>query len=347
MILPWHQNDWDSLISNRDRLHHGALIKAAPGTGLREYALQLSQYLLCESPDLTTHVFCKTCQNCRLFEAGTHPDFHVVTSEYESVNSRLPLLTSYSERFQDARERDKKARPGRVISVDQVRKLISRFSTHTHISKTRVALVLPADRMNINAANALLKLLEEPPSESVLILATSEPSRLPKTILSRCVVFNLSTPEYDDSIDWLKNYIPQAECDSALNMSSNQPLHARTMYQSGELKEKQNYLTAMVQILENKRYPLDFAQKMAKMEFDNMLLWLQNFIVELVIWKSMGRAPFWNASLTMSLSRISINRLYSLYDRICHYRKISRGSVNEQLAMEDLLISLQRTAQIT
>jgi DNA polymerase-3 subunit delta' len=345
LILPWQNSDWQRLTSKTDRLHHGILINARPGTGMREFAFALAQFFICEDLDQSSRSACQVCQNCRLFVAGSHPDFHAVTSEFETVHGRMSLLSAYSNRYQDAKEREKKSKPSRVISVDQVRKLISNFSTHTHISSTRVALIMPADRLNTNAANALLKLLEEPPDQSILILATSETARLPKTILSRCVLFSLAAPNRQQSLQWLEEFIPDELRISALDLSNNEPLNARIMYEVGQLEDRQNYLKGLIGTLQNIIYPLDFAQKVAKMEFDNVLLWFAQFVRELVVWKAAGQKPLWGDLDPVDPAGLSMDRLYALYDRINHYRKISRGSVNEQLAMEDLLISLQRVNQ--
>jgi DNA polymerase-3 subunit delta' len=345
LILPWQTSDWNRLTSNTDRLHHGILIHARSGTGMREFVFALAQFFICENQDQTTRSACQVCQNCRLFLAGSHPDFHAVTSEFETVTGRISLLSAYSNRYQDAKEREKKSKPSRVISVEQVRKLISRFSTHTHIASTRVALIMPADRLNINAANALLKLLEEPPDQSILILATSQTARLPKTILSRCVLFPLAAPNREQSLHWLEEYIPEELRIPALDLSNNEPLNARVMVEAKQLEDRQNYLEGLISTLENRIYPLDLAAKVAKMEFDNVLLWFAQFVRELVVWKAVGQKPLWGDTGPVDPARISLDRLYALYDRINHYRKISRGSVNEQLAMEDLLISLQKVAQ--
>lgn len=342
MILPWHAADWDRITDSSRNKHHGLLVTAQPGTGLREFAVELSRFWLCDNPNLLESDYCGNCQSCRLFEAGTHPDFNAVISEYEAVNGRIELLSSFSDRFLDSKDRAKKAKPSRVIAVDQIRKLISTFSNHSHISESRVCLVMPADRLNTNAANALLKLLEEPPSNSIFILATAEPGRLPKTILSRCVMCALTNPTASESLEWLQAELPTSAVESALELSGYQPINARTMIESGELEERQNYLGGLIRTLENKVYPLDLAQKAAKMEFDSILVWFQQFIRDLVNWKSTGSAPFWISTSSLNESSISLDRLYLLYDRITHYRRISRGSVNEQLAMEDLLISLQR-----
>ncbi len=89
MFYHWHQNEWDRTIANHDALHHGLLITGQPGIGKTEFALALSKYLLCQSPVETDNGFCENCPVCRLFDAGTHPDFHVLTTELESLEGAI------------------------------------------------------------------------------------------------------------------------------------------------------------------------------------------------------------------------------------------------------------------
>lgn len=345
MIFPWHEQNWRNITENNAGAHHGLLVAGKSGTGMREFADALSRFLLCEPDAPNLKKPCQRCQNCQLFEAGSHPDFHMLTSEYESVHSRIKLFSAYSDRYLDARERDKKAKPSKVISVNQVRQLIDRFSTHSHISSSRVALIHPADRMNINASNALLKLLEEPPENAKLILLTAEPARLPRTILSRCVNINVANPTAAQSVKWLSEFMAEDQAEVALHLANMAPMHAREIYESGELEARQDFLKVMISTITGKANPLDVAQQSAKMDFESTLLWMQQFVRDVSVWLSAGRPPFWTVPTLLSDKQLSENRLFSLYDRITHYRKIARGSINEQLALEDLFISLTRVSR--
>ncbi len=345
MILPWHQDRWQNLTARTRSLHHGLLISANPGTGLREFVTELSHYLICEMAYSNQRSPCLSCQNCKLFEAGSHPDFHVITSENESANGRIELLSAYSERYLDVKQRDRKAKPGKVVSVNQIRQLIDRFTTHCHISATKIGLIIPADRMNINAANALLKLLEEPPENTILILAASEPARLPRTILSRCVNVKLSEPAVEQSVSWLSDYMPENQARIAIHLSGQSPIQAKQLYEFGELEARESYLKSLISTVANQSNPLDVAQQLAKMEFETTLLWMQQFIKDLTVWCTTQQKPFWKIPEALSIRQVSENRLFALYDRITHYKKIARGSINEQLALEDLLIALTRVSR--
>ncbi len=342
MIFLWQQSDWHRLTRYRNKLHHSLLINGQPGIGKREFSFELCQYLLCSEVSEQDNRPCGQCQNCRLFNAGTHPDFHVLTSELESAEGRLSLLTDYSNRYLDSKEREKKTKYSRVISVDQVRGLIERFSTHAHISAMRVALILPADCMNINAANALLKLLEEPPSDSILVLVTATPSHLPATIRSRCMTQTLTTPDKKSALAWLAQHLPEPQIDIALTLANGGPLEARRLFETGFLQHHQNCLNGFAGLAAKQVTPIDLAGQLDKLEFGQLLVWFHRFVAELVKFCVTGVKPYWMESIRIDTQKVSVERLYGLYDRISYYRRITRGPVNEQLALEDLVLAFQR-----
>ena len=279
-IFPWFDRDWQKLTGNPDQFHHGLLLKGRPGIGKREFALQLCRYLMCT--DAFESRPCGDCQNCRLLDAGTHPDFHVLTTEQESVDGRLALVSEYSNRYQDSRERDRRAKPTTVINIDQVRTLIERFAVHSHIAHTRVALILPADRLNINAGNALLKVLEEPPEDSLFILVSAESHRLPMTIRSRCTDYALSSPSPEDATRWLEQQDGSANWGQALALAGGGPLKALQLNTLGWVELYADLQQELAGILTRHQNPLDLAARLAKGEFEQVLQWIQNFTVEAV-----------------------------------------------------------------
>ncbi|WP_423910634.1 hypothetical protein [Candidatus Spongiihabitans sp.] len=347
MIFSWQQSDWHRLARYRNKPHHGLLINGQSGIGKREFSFELCQYLLCnavsgEDVSEEDNGPCGQCQNCRLFNAGTHPDFHVLTNELESAEGRLSLLTDYSNRYLDSAAREKKTKHSRVISVDQVRGLIERFSTHAHISTTKVALIFPADCMNINAANALLKLLEEPPPDSILVLVTANPSHLPATIRSRCMTQTLATPDKESALAWLAQHLPEQQIDIALTLANGGPLEARRLSDTGFLQHHQACLIGFAGVVAKQVNPVDFAGQLNKLEFEQLLAWFHRFVTELAKFCVTGIKPYWMESIRIDTQNVSVERLYGLYDRISYYRRIARGTVNEQLALEDLVLAFQR-----
>ena len=337
---PWLQSDWQRIAGSPDRLHHGILLGGNLGIGKREFAVCLAQRLLCA--DSKTDTPCGSCQNCRLFVAGTHPDFHVLTSENETVYGRLSLLGQYSERYQDGAARDKKTNPAQVIPVDQIRRLIDRFYQSSHIAERRVAIVLPADRLNLSAANAFLKLLEEPPAGGHFILVTDRPGSLPSTIRSRCVLESLPTPSSETANQWLQQKGIDVSRLPAKQSGYMGPYALEEALESGHLDEQESYLKAVLALITGRQDPVALAASLNKQELPSLLQWMQYFVIDLIRWRSASQSPAWGAKSGIEISRINCQKLHGVYDKIAIYRSLAREQINPQLALEELTIALQR-----
>ncbi|HTO05585.1 MAG TPA: DNA polymerase III subunit delta' [Myxococcota bacterium] len=139
------------------KVHSAYLFDGPPGTGKLETALWFAQLLLCKGAPAAAAGPCGTCHDCRLFATGAHPDLHRVEVD------------------------------GAWIKVDAVRELRAALSLVANERGRRVGLIADAERLRVEAANALLKTLEEPPPATVLLLVTAAPEALPRTLRSRTV----------------------------------------------------------------------------------------------------------------------------------------------------------------
>ena len=144
-MYPWLLPAWSSFQNrlNSGKLPHAMLIQGPAGTGKCELAMHMAGRLLCSED---SEYACGQCRSCTLFEGGAHPDWF--------------LLNPPEGKHQ--------------ILIDQVRSTISALTLTTSFSPRKVALICPAEVMTTNAANALLKSLEEPPGETVLILVAHD-----------------------------------------------------------------------------------------------------------------------------------------------------------------------------
>jgi DNA polymerase-3 subunit delta' len=177
---PWNQPILDSLARRAERLPHALLLYGPRGIGKLALAERAAQLFLCEG---TGKRPCDACNACRWFLAGNHPDFRRI--EPEALWLEPP---------------DK---PSIVVKVEQVRELAEFLYIRSHRGRLRVALVHPAEEMNENAANALLKGLEEPPAGAVFILVSHRPAQLLPTIRSRCVSVPVPLPPPPAALEWL------------------------------------------------------------------------------------------------------------------------------------------------
>lgn len=186
---PWNEPVLEAFAARLERLPHAILIYGPRGVGKLALAERAAQMLLCEGKKKP----CDQCDACRWFKAGNHPDFRRVEPE---------ILWQQAETDEDAPPKRPK-QPSIEIKVDQVRELAAFLYIRSHRGALRVALVHPAEDMNENAANALLKGLEEPPAGAVFILVSHRPAQLLPTIRSRCVALPVGIPPRKAAIDWL------------------------------------------------------------------------------------------------------------------------------------------------
>jgi DNA polymerase-3 subunit delta' len=198
-LLPWLASDWKmfSKLLLSDHLPHALLINGPSGVGKSSFCHYSAQALLCAKP--TDVGSCGECESCLLFIAGTHPDYLLLTPK-----------------------KDKS-----TIVIDQVRKLIDELELTPLCSHKKVAVIDPADSMNVNAANCLLKTLEEPASSSVIMLSCSLPGLLPATVRSRCRSIRLKVDSLQVAENWLLQHSVK-EAASCLDLIPNAPLAVKT-----------------------------------------------------------------------------------------------------------------------
>ncbi len=169
-----------------NRVPSAYLFLGENGIGKSSVVFKFAQLLNCE-----THSICHVCDNCRLFDSGKHPDFHLVK------------------------------RNGQFIRIAQIQELISRLSLKSAYASKRVVLIQEADRLNQESANSFLKILEEPPLDTLMVLTASEENMLLETILSRCqkVSFSPLSREVLKRIITERFAVNDSEMDFVINYS--------------------------------------------------------------------------------------------------------------------------------
>ncbi|MHA7878276.1 MAG: DNA polymerase III subunit delta' [Saccharospirillum sp.] len=198
--MPWLAAPMDRLLHQRRRarLPHGLLFVGRSGDGLHLLGEQLARALLCSEASAP----CGRCKACQLFQAGTHPDYRLLTPEGKSE----------------------------TIKIEPIRTLSSFMSGTAQQGGARVVRLQRADRMNISAANALLKMLEEPGRDSYLLLEAESLSRLLPTVRSRCRIVKLTEPTEAMASAYLAHRgIQRQEHALRLIMSQGAPLAAASL----------------------------------------------------------------------------------------------------------------------
>ena len=211
--FPWQQARWQQLLSQhqQERLPHALLLSGHAGTGKRLFAQALAAYVLCSQP--LEGKACGKCKGCQLLQAGSHPDLMFLEPEEKS----------------------------RVIKVDQIRSLKSFASQTAQLCGYKVIIVQPADRLNINAANALLKDLEEPAAQTLFLLISDQPEQIAATIRSRCNHLLFPVPDRPQSVQWLAEKVTSENAETLallLEFADNAPLQAVQLHGNDALTHR-------------------------------------------------------------------------------------------------------------
>jgi DNA polymerase-3 subunit delta' len=221
---PWLDAPWRRLLSTRARPAQTLLLAGPRGVGKGALALAWAQALLCEAP-LPDGAACGSCSACHWFETGGHPDFRLITlQEKSSKEGEIKMATA--------------------IEVDQARDAVDFVQLSTYRAGFRVVLVNPANSLNLAAANALLKVLEEPPLNTVFVLVSDQPRRLLPTIRSRCTRLDIGLPTIEVATQWL---IGQQVSDAAtlLALAGGAPLDALNWIEDIELESRRSMLEGL------------------------------------------------------------------------------------------------------
>ena len=208
---PWHEEHWQRLRQRlqASQLAHALMFAGPAGLGKRDLVKRLAGAALCLRPEQGEA--CGRCRACVLLAAGNHPDL---------LRVELELNTQGNLR--------------KEIRVQQIRDLSHSLSMTSQLGGRQLAIIDPADAMNGPAANALLKTLEEPAADTVLILLADQPWRLPATVRSRCQQITLHLPSTTQALQWLRSEgIRDAE--AALQAAAGNPGLARDWSQQGLL----------------------------------------------------------------------------------------------------------------
>jgi len=206
----WQQPAWASYVQRRasGRLPHALLIGSQPGLAGAAFARILAGSLMCHRPKADFHA-CGNCPGCLTYASASHPDFREIAALEKRVS----------------------------IGIDQIRALSSDMSMTPQSGPIQVALINHAEQMTHAAANALLKTLEEPSPNTVLLLQTEQPGKLIPTILSRCQRLNLTAPARAQALAWLSEHASAAPAlrESALDLALGAPELALAMIDDGRV----------------------------------------------------------------------------------------------------------------
>lgn len=305
-LYPWQKDTYQIFCSYLEtgRVPQGLLIWGPAGCGKIKLANSIARGLLCLNDG---HEACGECRSCLLMNGGAHPDFREITFELNKDTGKLR----------------------NIIRVNQIRELIDAMYKTTTISSRKVAIIHPAEHMNDSAANALLKTLEEPIGDTMQILVTHDPGRLPATVLSRCQKLHQKAPDASQALDWLTEQ-SNAEMDDAklaLKASAGSPLEALGLIEEGLLDDYRKAVQLLVQ-LRNGSVSSGFASA-ALSDYEPVRLWS---------WLSLKSADLLRATIDGSVSGKNFQSLTELQRLADRNRRLASTPVRKDLLLRDWLI---------
>ncbi|HHZ69533.1 MAG TPA: DNA polymerase III subunit delta' [Methylococcaceae bacterium] len=316
-ILPWHDTAWQLLkgyISN-ERIPQALLLTGQAGLGKTQLVRFFVHLLLCESRDRSHDSPCGKCRPCTLFLSGTHPDFVEIKPESDDKD----------------------------IGIDQIRWLLSKIRLTVHYLQYRVIVVQQADQMNRSAANSFLKVLEEPPDRTVIILITDQLSLIPATVQSRCQKIAIEPPTAGSALDWLnENYIT-GDLPLLLKLSGGAPLLAREYAERDAITIRAQLFEKFLLLRSKKLSIVTVAAFCCEHNQFDLVAWMISLIVDLMkINKTSSMTGVMNVDLYDSLKMLTgdldLQRLYDFYLVALELRIQLKQSINKNLAYEGFFI---------
>lgn len=306
---PWHARAWSALTGDLSRLSHALLFHGPAGLGKRAFARRLAETLLCAEPGVDAAA-CGRCASCGHMRSGAHPDWLYVQ----------PLADSL------------------VISIDQIRELRDFVAFKPHTAARKLVILDPAEAMNLNAANALLKVLEEPPPSSMLLLVTAHASRVPATIRSRCVLVPFRAPASAEAVPWLRAQGVDDAADQLLRLAGGAPLRALASARSSELPKHDRLLKDLTALQTGGEDPLRCAGRWKDYGAEECLEWLHRHIADRIRTEMEREA----ASAGSDINYRRLKDLFHYLDVLSEARALIPGPLDQLLLLEDMLIRWTR-----
>lgn len=323
--LPWHETIWRELTGDRSRLPHALLLHGPRGAGKRRFAAGLAHWLLCESPGEAGG--CGQCKACAWLAQGAHPDFRLIEPEAESTAED---------------EAGKKG--GKYITIKEIRALGEYLALASHQGGWRAVIIQPAELMNPAAANALLKTLEEPPGNVLMILVSHQPGRLPATVLSRCRKVALPLPGRAQAETWLRGQGLE-EAVAMLDEVGGAPLLAEQCAEPERLSRRERFLDALAR---PDAAGLSRLAQECQQRIEESWSWLIRWHYDLLAVRATGAARYFPQALPALrklADRASPEGLWQCQQELQAAGRWLRHPLNGQLLLESWLLRYLETME--
>lgn len=306
---PWLLDDGAALLARSEsgRMPHALLLSGVTGIGKKQFSQWLSEALLCRSR--TPSGACGQCDSCHQLLADSHPDFRKLVPE--GVNA--------------------------AIKVDPVRALVEWLQLTAGQNSYRVALLEGADTLNRNAANSLLKTLEEPGDNALLILSANRAGALPATIRSRCQKVTLKLRDKQAALDWLSHSVEDPE--SALSEAGGGPFRALDAVAEESLEARKLLLKAWLDLFLHKGSVGRISDSLSELDTSMCLSTFSRWCALAIKQNAqlpIGVNPAVSEALSETRGRLSTEQWFTLHDRLLELHRSDSASFKTQSVLEGL-----------
>lgn len=332
MIFPWQTENWQQATRylQDNLLAHAVLLSGPAEIGKLDFCLAFIQRLNCTQPTLDDHA-CGQCKDCCLFVARTHPDIRLINVDDDPKDKKNQSKVEQ-------------------IKIDDIRDINQFMTLSRQRAKYKIVCINFAETMNVNAANALLKTLEEPPQNSILFLLSSRADTLLATIKSRCQTWKFKLPDEQLSLQWLNQQQEHDQWADLLKVSGNRPLLALELQQSGLGEERADYYKDLGLFLQGKTKITKVSSKLQDEPLERLVIWQQAWCADLV------RCHYENQPITLEnpdirrslhslVGRVDLHLLFRFMDKLIELRRFSSAPLNKRLFIEDMLIRCQEVLE--
>lgn len=311
--LFWHEKTWEKFAnaSVHDHLPHAMLLSGAKGAGKQIFVEKMIKSLLCLNPDPSNRQACGQCQGCKTYRSGANPDF-----------MRIQLLEGKQQ-----------------IGVDQIRELSNFLTFSRSFDAYRVILINPVERMNQNAANSLLKSLEEPSDNTVIILIVTHLSTIIPTIVSRSQLLSIPLPTKKEAINWIRTQGSKVDnIEELLEMSAGSPLLAINIDEK-TLNDKEDFAKDILNIFRESNSVTEIAKKWEKYDqgilLDWQIIWVQSLLKSVT---EVSASNETNRHFDIIREKTPNSFLWQLYFQLLKKKQIVHTSVNPLINLESMLL---------
>ena len=314
-LYPWLQRYWAKLAQYRqqDRLPNAIMLVGDQGLGLPSLASCFAKSVFCLNSN-ENNGSCGACSSCLLFEAGNYPDYFYLQPEEDKTS----------------------------ISIDAIRKLIESLALNNQYVKQRIVIIDSADVLLHNAANSLLKTLEEPSENTSLILITHKLSKVSATIRSRCQLITVKDIEQQKAIQWLQ----QSGCKEArqyLNLANHAPLLAFELWEKNALAVRDALFKEFLNLIEGRLDPLQFASQCIALKEMPFIKWIMSWLTDAIKSShSSKNIDVMNPDLLNHLKviaeKLHLKDIHGLLDKLNVLFQLESRQVNQQLMLEEFAI---------